>query len=89
MQKEQNLLQPSIIGTKATYLEWRATEDTSHDSPSPRSPKSISGRSPFCSRSINDRDPIRGSRSHDHVNARCVVENSSAFQLRHTTHHAN
>ena len=53
MQNEQNLLQPSMIGMKATCGECRSTGETSQESCSPRSPRSRTLLSPSRARSIS------------------------------------
>ncbi len=58
IQYVQNLLQPSIMGTKATYFEVRVVAGMSHLSPSARSSRSITRRSPSRARFTNS-----GSRS--------------------------
>src|SRR5438876_1190183 len=53
MQYVQNLLQPSMMGTKATCFDVRAVAGTSHFSPSARSSRSMTRLSPSSARLIN------------------------------------
>ena len=69
MQYVQNLLHPSMMGTKATYLEVRAVAGTSHLSSLARSPRSATRCSPSSAREIKS-----GSRSVARVPAISLTE---------------